>query len=113
MSSISATSTPAAQLAASASGAQRPEAIADRAAEAAAQQRVAADRKELSTRSLNDVDQTEGSADRDADGRRYDAPEDVPPAEPESLSEPAAPPDPPVRARDAFGERGNRLDLDA
>jgi hypothetical protein len=104
----------AAQIASSAAGAQRPDALGDRTAEAGAVQRLAADRDELAARSLGDVGQMDGSADRDADGRRQDEPTEpaLDPQEDET-EDVAAADSPPARPADPTGERGSHLDLDA
>ncbi|HUG92162.1 MAG TPA: hypothetical protein VML55_15080 [Planctomycetaceae bacterium] len=112
MSLIPATSLPAAHIAGSVAGSQRREALADQSAEASAQQRLSSDRRELSARSLGDVGEMDGSADRDADGRRYDQPAEPPPDAPAGDA-PTAVSDATPRAPDAFGERGTRLDLEA
>ena len=112
MSFIPPVTTPAAHIAGSAAGAQRRDAAADRLAEAGAEQRITSDRQELSARSLGDVGQMDGSADRDADGRRYDEPpEELPALNP--AEDPEATAAEPPRVPDASGDRGRRLDLDA
>jgi hypothetical protein len=112
MSLIPPISTPAAHIAGSAAGAQRRDAATDRVAEAGAEQRITSDRQDLSARSLGDVGQMDGSADRDADGRRYDEPPDRLLATHPADDAETAPPEPP-RVPDASGDRGRRLDLDA
>jgi hypothetical protein len=112
MSTIPSSISPAVHLAGSVSGTQRRDSQADRTAEAAAQQRLPADRHELAARSLGDIGQTDQSADRDADGGREHEP-DVPP-DPAADEQPQPPGTPAVqRAADAAGERGRLLDCDA
>jgi hypothetical protein len=110
MSFVSPITTPAAQIAGSAAGAQRREGVSDRAAEAGAEQRIASDRQDVAARSLGDVGQMDGSADRDADGWRDDSPgKRTATAAPGEIADSPGP----SRAADASGERGTRLDLDA
>ena len=112
MSFIPPITTPAAHIAGSAAGAQRRDAATDRAAEAGAEQRITSDRQELSARSLGDVGQMDGSADRDADGRRHDEPPDRLPV-PNPAEDPGTMTSEPPRVPDASGDRGRRLDVDA
>ena len=95
--------------ASSIAGSQSRSADESRTKTEAAQANLPIGAKAFAERTLGDVAEAGQSADRDADGR-----EDLeaPPLRPGAGNGPAKPADPPARADDAFGERGNRLDLD-
>lgn len=96
-------------VAGSVAGAQQPQAHADRAREESAQRTFQIDQQLLSSRDVDDVSETALSRDRDADGRMpYEPPTGQPAAEDDDRDS-----KPPKRSRDAFGERGRALDLEA
>ena len=98
-------------LAGSVAGAQQnSNAEANRLKEAAVQRNTKAALEDIAARSLEDVGETDESADRDADGRMPFGNSDSESLEhADRLGEPQMP----RRIQDANGERGQRLDLDA
>ncbi len=112
MSTIGGMSAAALNLASSVVASSRPEAVGEQAQTQAAHQQAQAALSEAS----DDVEDAQFSPDRDADGRQlYRRP--APPAQVEIASEadvtvPSGPVTP-NHAADAFGDRGNALDLDA
>jgi len=107
----------AVNLAGSAAGAQRNAAAeSDRLKESGSQRSSEASLKEMSSRSLEDVGQTDESADRDADGRMPFGDGEGELAKPPENSDVAIAPDGVTRRRlipDANGQRGRRLDIEA
>ncbi|MFQ5734161.1 MAG: hypothetical protein ACE5KM_19670 [Planctomycetaceae bacterium] len=102
-------------LAGSAAGAQRTSAEADQAHASSAQRDAAANLKSMTSKALDGVDAADESAERDADGR-------MPFGGGQSDAETAGPADAAAglvaggvrqRAKDASGERGRLIDLDA
>jgi hypothetical protein len=104
-------------LAGSVVGSSSPEAVSEQADAASADHRAQTDRDAALNQAPEDVADAEFSSDRDADGRQmYQRPA---PKQPISLETDASAadqaPTPTVRshATDAFGDRGNALDIDA
>jgi hypothetical protein len=97
-------------------GSSRPEAVADHSKAATAQQKAQADFDAALGESLDDVTDAQFSKDRDADGRQMyerrstSQVSDLVPLEGQAdSSTPVAR----SHAMDAFGDRGNVLDIDA
>ena len=109
MSSIGSANVGALNLAGSLAGTQRSEADADRVKADSADRKFQIDQQSLSARGMDDVAETDLSTDRDADGRlpygQMSNPEDAVQSDGEHSSE--------HRNRDASGERGIALDLQA
>jgi hypothetical protein len=104
-------------LAGSIVGSSRPEAVSDQADAAAADHKAQIDRDVALEQSPEDVSDPQFSSDRDADGRQmYERRALGPPASVETAADAtsvAASPTFSSHAADAFGDRGNTLDLDA
>ena len=99
--------------AASFAGAQRSESDTDRNKEVAAERKFQVDRAAALANSVGDVADPDLSTDRDADGRLpWSAPANPDDASPEEREERAGNRRA-GRCRDAFGERGNTLDVEA
>jgi hypothetical protein len=98
--------------AASFAGAQRTDADSDRNKEVAAERKFQVDRNAALDRALGDVADPDLSTDRDADGRLpYGSPPE--PGEERSARDEHREAHRHGRALDAFGERGNMLDVEA
>lgn len=100
--------------AASFAGAQRTEADTDRNKEVAGERKFQVDRAAALARTEGDVADPDLSTDRDADGRlSYGQP--LPPEEDDigTIGESTDPLRGGSRCQDAFGERGNTLDVEA
>ena len=99
-------------LAGSIVGSSQPEAATDRSKAASADQKARVDQKELLSQTLDDVADPEFGSDRDADGRllyrRPGQPAGNANRDAASSQEPMTP-----RPIDAFGDRGNALDIEA
>jgi len=107
----------AVNLAGSLAGAQRTNAESDRVKEQASQRDSQINRKAMSANSLEDVGQTDHTADRDADGRMayaYDE-EDLENRADDEETEPQAEStlQKNRRSEDVFGEKGTSLDIEA
>jgi len=104
-------------LAGSIVGSSRPEAASAQADAASADHKAQIDRDATLAQSPEDVADTQFSSDRDADGRQmYRRRAAEPPVSVETAADPAdVAPSPIARshAADAFGDRGNALDIDA
>jgi hypothetical protein len=104
-------------LAGSIVGSSHPEAVSDQADAASADHKAQIDRDIALEQSPEDVADPQFSSDRDADGRQlYQRPAPGAPVSVETAADAAsvAPlPTPCSHAADAFGDRGNALDLDA
>jgi hypothetical protein len=122
MSTIGGTTAAAFNLAGSIVGSSRPEAVADQNRASSAIQRAQADIDAALGESLDDVADAEFSTERDADGRqlyqRRTPPEEIAAEAPAdgtvtdgTVTGGALAP--PIHAADAFGDRGNALDIDA
>jgi flagellar hook-basal body complex protein FliE len=117
MSSIGAATAAGLNVVGSIVGSSRPDAATDHSKASAAQQKMQSDFDAKLGASLDDVADAQFSADRDADGRQmyerrapglHDAIETATDDAPESST--------PIsrnHAADAFGDRGNALDIDA
>jgi hypothetical protein len=97
-------------------GTARPEAVSDQGKAASAQQTAQSDFDAALGESLDDVTDAQFSKDRDADGRQlYQRQRPTPVSDEMPVEDPAGSSTPVARshATDAFGDRGNRLDIDA
>lgn len=98
-------------------GSSRPEAESDHGKASAASQKMQSDFDAALGESLDDIADAQFSADRDADGRQmYERPAPDSEASDESATDNAAESPTPINAShaaDAFGDRGNALDIDA
>jgi hypothetical protein len=104
-------------LAGSIVGSSSPESVSEQADAASADHRAQTDRDAALNQAPEDVADAQFSSDRDADGRQmYQRPALEQPISLEMDADAAdQPPTPMVRshATDAFGDRGNALDIDA
>ncbi len=98
-------------LAGSVVGSSRPEAAVDRQKAASAEQKARIDQKDALVRTLDDVADPEFGSDRDADGRLIYRRPDQSSQAADGASKSAAGAIRP--AGDAFGDRGNKLDIEA
>jgi hypothetical protein len=110
MSLIGGTTAAGLGLAGSIVASSRPEAAIDQTKAAAADQNALAD-QDLLSEAVDDVADPQMGSDRDADGRLLYRRPGQPPAQANSDSSPGQEATP--RPTDAFGDRGNALDLEA
>jgi hypothetical protein len=112
MSTIGSASGAGFTLASSVVGSSRPDAVSDRN-RVAAEQNAEVDRQSTLSETLDDVADAEFGTDRDADGRQaYRRSGNSPEPTTSELQGPSVAGSP-QHASDAFGERGNSLDLEA
>jgi hypothetical protein len=104
-------------LAGSIVGSSRPEAVSDQADAASADHKAQIDRDVALEQSPEDVADPQFSSDRDADGRQmYERRAPGPPVSVETVADATGVEPIPTahsHAADAFGDRGNALDIDA
>jgi hypothetical protein len=117
MSSIGGATAAALNVVGSIVGSSRPDAATDHSKASAAQQKMQSDFDAALGGSLEDVADAQFSADRDADGRQmYERRAPGPQDATETATDDAAESPTPItksHATDAFGDRGNALDIDA
>jgi hypothetical protein len=97
-------------------GSARPEAVSDHAKAVATTEKTKTEFDAVLGESLDDVADTQFSKDRDADGRQLysrRAPDAPAPETTNVVDEEPPLPIPRGHAADAFGDRGNALDIDA
>jgi hypothetical protein len=118
MSTIGGTTAAGLNLASSIVGSSRPEAVSDQGKALSADHKAQIDRDAAIKESPDDVADAQFGTDRDADGRqlyRRRQPDTAEPTEDAILDESVGSALSPTRshATDAFGDRGNALDIDA